>query len=227
MRDFAAELSQFKDRLGFDPNLVEQGTKTWLSMRSGVVTASKADCLLAKPGTAKRDGYMAELVSEVATRLTGSEITAKALAWGKRYEDEARQVYEMLTFEHVKEVPFIYKDDSMRFGCSPDGLCSTYGLEIKCPYSTKTFIEFVCADKIKKEYFLQCQFSMWITGLDKWDFCNYDPRMFKGKLHCVTIERDDKIMSQLDEASEKFVSDMDAMLSKLDDVKFGDQWIIE
>ena len=36
---------------------------------------------------------------------------------------------------------------------------------------------------------------------------------------------DDKVMSQFDYAADKFVADMDLMISKLDKVVFGDQWV--
>ncbi|WP_062266951.1 lambda exonuclease family protein [Endozoicomonas arenosclerae] len=170
-----------------------------------------------------KQGYLAELVAQVCTGLIPDEINAKALVWGKEHEEHARDAYSAKTFEIVRDVPLIYKNDSMRFGCSPDGLCSNYGLELKCPWVSKTYIEFICADKIKPEYIKQCQFSMWITDLDRWDFANFDPRMRAKKLHIETIERDEKLMSLFDEAGAEFIADMDAMLSKMG-VEFGAQW---
>ena len=224
MRPFQQELAAYAPILGFDPSVVEQGSESWHRMRLGVVTASKADCLLAKSGTAKRDGYMAELVAEICTGLIPAEINAKALLWGKENEDEARAVYSASTFEVVESVPLIYKDDTMRFACSPDGLCSNHGLELKCPWASRTHIEFICADKIKPEYQKQCQFSMWVSGLETWDFASFDPRMKKSKkLRTVTVERDKAMMAQFDEASAAFIKDMDAMLAKIG-IAFGDQW---
>jgi hypothetical protein len=224
MRDFYAELAALEGVLGFNPSLVEQGSEQWHRMRSGVVTASKAECLLAKPGTAKRSAYMAELVAQVCTGLLPDEINAKSLRWGKDHEEDARDAYSAATFEIVGELPFIYKDNTMRFGLSPDGICSKYGLELKCPWASRTFIEFVAADKIKPEYEKQCQFSMWGSDLDRWDFANYDPRMHNcKKLHYVTIERDEKIMLEFDEKGATFVEDMDEMLNNMG-VKFGQQW---
>lgn len=223
MRDFNKELADMEPVLGFNPNLINQGDPEWHMMRLGVVTASKADCLLAKKGTAKRDGYMAELVAQICTGLIPEEINSKALSWGKENEQAARDAYSASTFELVGDIPFIYKDNSMRFGCSPDGMCATHGLELKCPWSTRTYIEFVCAGKIKPEYVKQCQFSMWVTGLDRWDFANFDPRMKSNKLRIVSIERDQKMIERLDDVVNEFTEDMDLMLNTLG-VAFGQQW---
>ena len=124
------------------------------------------------------------------------------------------------------EVPaFIYKDEGKRFGISPDGLIvgKKIGLELKCPFTTKVFVEFATCDKIKKEYIEQCQYSMWCTDYEGWYFANYDPRMKSKNLHHVLIERDPVFMKKYDLAAEKFVEDMDVMLKKLD-MKFGNQW---
>ncbi len=271
MRNFSAELSALKDILGFDPNMVEQGTDQWQRMRSGVITASKADCLLSNSKLApmpdgveivkegkinkafyngrefegtkadvtrliresmppvhpeSRQGYMSELVAQVCTGLLPDEISAKALRWGKDHEEDARDAYSAATFEIVGELPFIYKDSSMRVGLSPDGVCSTYGLELKCPWASRTFIEFAAAEKVRPEYWKQCQFSMWGTDLDRWDFANYDPRMHNcKKLHFITIDRDEKTMVEFDEKGAAFIEDMDKMLAKMG-VRFGQQWEI-
>lgn len=224
MRNFIDELKALQDVFGFNPAEVYQGTPEWLKMRSGVISASKAENLLAKKGSATREGYMAELVAQVCTGLLPDEINAKALAWGKDNEDDAREAYSAATFEVISEVPFIYKDNNLRAGCSPDGLCSNHGLELKVPFASRTFVEFACADKIKPEYIKQCQFSMWVTELERWDFANFDPRMSNCKrLHHVQIYRDDKMIQQIQDAYDLFVDDMDSMLAKLG-VKFGDHW---
>lgn len=226
MRDFYIELESLRGFFGFNPLTVEQGSCEWFRMRSGVVTASKAECLLAKKGTAKRDGYMAELVAQIATGLLPDEVSAKALQWGKDNEQSAQDAYSAATFEIVGTIPFIYKDESKRFGCSPDGMCTTHGLELKSPWSTRTYIEFICSDKIKPEYVKQCQYSMWVSDLDRWDFANFDPRMIKNKLHYVSIERDEKMMKQFNDLGAEFISDMDEMLKKLG-LTYGSQFKIE
>lgn len=173
-----------------------------------------------------RQSYMAELVGQIATNFLPDEFSFKQTEWGKEYEHEARSYFEFETGLKVNEVAFIYRDKDKRFGVSPDGLIDgkKIGLELKCPFTTKVFVEFACCEKIKKEYIEQCQYSMWVTGYDAWYFANYDPRIKGKKLHHVLIERDQDYMDKYDKAEKDFIRDMDKMLNKMK-IEFGDQWL--
>jgi len=217
------ELKSLESVFGFDPTLVKQGSDEWRIMKLGVISASEIDNVVAGKDTAKRATYMNELVGQVCTGRMPEEVSAKPLAWGKENEASARSAYEFETSSEIKEVPFIYGDMFMRYGCSPDGILATKGLELKCPYATKTHIEFICNQKIKSEYIKQCQLAMMITGAEAWEFASYDPRMSKSLLHTVTIGRDEKMISLFQEAIAGFVYDMDKMLAMIG-IRFGDQW---
>lgn len=172
-----------------------------------------------------RQSYMAELVGQIATAEIPDEMSFRQCEWGKLYEDEARAFFELKLNVDVSVPAFIYRDNEKRFGLSPDGLIDgkKIGLELKCPFTTKVFVEFATCEKIKKEYIEQCQYSMWITGYDAWYFANYDPRIKGEKLHHVLIERDQTYMDKYDRAEKEFIKDMDIMLDKMG-VKFGQQW---
>lgn len=173
-----------------------------------------------------RQGYMAELVAQIATGLIPEQMSFKQCEWGHEYEDQARAFFELEHGVDVDVPAFIYRDKEKRFGISPDGLITgkKIGLELKCPFTSKVFVEFATCDKIKKEYIEQCQYSMWVTGYEAWYFANYDPRIKTKKLHWVLIERDQAFMDKYDEAEKNFIHDMDSMLGKLD-LKFGQQWL--
>tara|TARA_R110000782_G_scaffold191093_1_gene280942 strand:- start:30 stop:803 length:774 start_codon:yes stop_codon:yes gene_type:complete len=172
-----------------------------------------------------RQGYMAELVGQIVTGLLPDEMSFKQCEWGNEYEDAARAFFELETGLDVTVPAFIYKDESKRCGVSPDGLITgkKIGLELKCPFTTKVFVEFATCDKIKKEYVEQCQYSMWVTGYEAWYFANYDPRIKTKNLHYVLIERDQVYMDKYDKAFIAFTEDMDVMLNKLG-MTFGQQW---
>ena len=172
-----------------------------------------------------RQGYMAELVAQIATGLIPEQMSFKQCEWGHDHEDQARAFFELEHSVDVTVPAFIYRDKEKRFGISPDGLIvgKKIGLELKCPFTSKVFVEFATCDKIKKEYIEQCQYSMWVTGYEGWYFANYDPRIKTKKLHWVLIERDQAFMNKYDEAEKNFIGDMDSMLGKLD-LKFGQQW---
>jgi hypothetical protein len=237
------DLADLEHVFGFNPATIDQTSDKWHLLRLGTFTASKAECLIKKkygsketnygvdflPATdndTKRNAYMVELVTEIATARLPEDIKARPLQWGRDNEAAAREAYEASTFTTFTEIPFIYKDQHMRAGISPDGLNddNVGGLELKCPWSSKVFVDFLANEEIKPEYRHQCQFSMWVTGREYWDFANFDPRMVNTKkLHYVRIDRCPEAMAVFDEAFSGFVIDMDAMLQRIG-AEYGQQW---
>lgn len=203
---------------------VEQGSDAWLKAKLGVISASNISKVLAKKGSDTRNGYMAELIGQICTQQF-EEINAKALEFGKVNEVSARAAYEFESGNTVELAGFIYGPDK-RTGCSPDGMVTKLnkGVEIKVPFTSKVFIEFLTMGKIKKEYQMQCQFSLYVTGFSTWDFVNFNPRMKKNQIHFVTIERDEETMKLFDEAIPEFCAEMDELLGRAG-FKWGDQWI--
>lgn len=210
---------------------LEQGSDEWLISRCGVITASRAHDII-KPGRAKgsyseaRKTYMLELIAQVATGRLPEQSQFKQAAWGHENEPLAREAYEARDFACVNTCGLIYKDESMRCGISPDGIMEDRGLEIKNPFTTQVHLETLLSGVIKPEYLTQCQYSMWVTGLDRWDFCSYDFRM-RGKpenrLVVIPQYRDLEIMARLDEEIPRFILEMDEQLGKLG-FTYGDQW---
>lgn len=226
MRDFKREQELHSEVLGFDLSKVEQGSKEWHRSRAGVISASKAHYLLMGRNTLGRLSYLDDLVSQVATGLLPEEIKAKPLQWGKDNEDAARDAYSARTFETVSDIAFIYKDDSMRAGCSPDGLIDGMpkGLELKCPWSSSVFAAFAGREYIKKEEVIQVQFSLWVTGYESWGFAKFDPRNVNcKKLHAVEIKRDEEMIAKIEKGYYEFIEDMDKALENLN-LEFGMQW---
>lgn len=222
LKQIQDHLKSLESYFGFNPLDYEQGTKEWHMMRLGVITASKAECVLAGKKTAKRQTYLNELIAEVATGLA-HEVRAKPLEWGKTHEDSARTSYEFATGIIPHELPFIYKDEELRIGCSPDGYNDLRGSEIKCPYNSAVHIDFLCSDKIKSEYITQVQYSMWVTGLEQWDFACFDPRMNVMPISFKTLDRDEARMKEFSEKVPEFIEDMDKMLEKIG-LSFGEHW---
>ncbi|MFT6347124.1 MAG: hypothetical protein ACJAYB_000105 [Psychromonas sp.] len=173
-----------------------------------------------------RASYMNELIGQIATGLIPDEIKAKQLEHGKFWEPDARAAYSAKRFQTVEEIAFIYNNNSMRAGCSPDGIIKGLpeGLELKCPYSSSVFIDFAGRGKIKPEEIVQCQFSMWVTGFERWNFAKFDPRNKNcKKLHCVTLVRDEKMIAEIQAGYDSFVIEMDHLLESMG-MSFGMQW---
>ena len=226
MRNFSEERKIHSETLGFDLGVLDQGTENWHKARAGVVTASKASLLLMGRKTQGRWSYIDELVASIATGQVKEEVTAKPLQWGKDYEQDAQDAYSAATFENVINHGFIYMDDSMRAGLSPDGIIEgqSKGLELKCPYSSAVWASFAGREFIKKEEIAQVQFSLMATDFDKWAFAKFDPRnVYCKKLHYVEIGRDEKMISDLRSGLDSLIEDMDSSLKKLG-LNFGSQW---
>ena len=172
-------------------------------------------------------GYMNELIGEICTQMPPEQVSAKMLEWGNVNEPKARDMYSFTNMVNVYQIPFVYRDESMRCGISPDGITEDRGLEIKCPWTTRVHIDTLLNDAVKDMYFLQMQFSMYVTGAEKWDFCSYDPRISGANgMKVITFERDEEVIKKIDERVKLFTSQMDEKLAQLW-LKFGDQWKVE
>jgi len=218
------------ERTGIDVLHVEQGSDDWMSLRLGVITASEASRVISKPKSGKtwsdmKLTYFYTLLGEICTG-SSPEVNAKSLAWGKQNEEAARTLFEFTTGVDVTEAPILYKDESLRTACSPDGICSNgLGLELKCPFTTGVFMKFRLGgfDAIKSDYMAQVQYSMWVANKDAWYFANYDPRMRREGIHHVIVERDPEFMGKFDDMVPEFIEKMDEALAEVG-FAFGDQW---
>lgn len=214
-------LQQFETKFGYRIQGAEQQSEAWFIAKLGVISASNAKWLLSKGEG--RETYMAQLVGQVCTGLH-KEINGAALDWGNQNEAGARAAYEFETDSKIVQLPFVFKDDLFREGCSPDGIVNDRkGTEIKCPYATENYIKFLCAEKMSPDWEKQAQYTLRIMEADLWDFSEYDPRMKLKPMKTITVERNPKIQALFDEAVPEFIRDMDTMLEQIG-FKFGDQW---
>ena len=106
-------------RTGIDVSTVEQGDEAWAKLRLGVITASDAHNVISKPRsgskwTDMKMSYFHTLLAEVCTGVA-PEVNAKALAWGKQYEEDARTLFEFTTDVKVTESPIC----SVTRACAP------------------------------------------------------------------------------------------------------------
>lgn len=194
---------------------VPQGSEEWFDARVGKISASNFSKLITSTGK-KSTQYTTYQHSLIAEIMMGHKIEthqSEAMKRGTEMEAEARAYYELVTGHDVEEIGLIYKDDTRRVSCSPDGLLSgcPRGLEIKCPLE-KTQIKYLLAGKLPSEYVAQVQGSMYVTGLDSWDFLSYHPEL---PPLLLTVEKDPDFHTALDSIINEFITKMDANLKKL------------
>lgn len=219
------QLSGLTDRFGFNPAEVEQGSDEWKIMRLGVLTASKADKIVAGKSTDGRATYMAELISEIASCSIGDESNFRQTDWGKLCEPVARDALgAAIGFVEIKEVPLVYMNDDLRVAVSPDGVFDSTICEIKCPYDGTFHIKHIAFDKVKSEWEWQRQFQLFGSGAEKHIFCTYDPRVVLGNnLHYTETVADEAKQATLKDAVPQFIFDLDKALARIG-VEFGQHW---
>jgi putative phage-type endonuclease len=204
--------------------MIEQGTPEWFAARLGKVTASRIKDVVAKTKTgpsASRKNYAAELMLERVTGQRKESFSNEAMRHGVETEPLARLAYSLSIGVDVEEVGFIDHPTVLRSGASPDGLVGERGMvELKCG-NTATHCAWAIAGKVPEEHALQMQWQMACANRDWCDFVSYDPRMPEGQQIFVRrLQRDDKLISEIEEEVIKFDSEVIELVESLKEVKW-------
>ena len=156
----------------------DQNTPEWEALRDGIVTASAAGRLFTDEGAVRKGqtprSYLCELIAARVMRYRQIQPASRQLDRGHVLEPDARAMYALTVGRDVLQAGFVWRDAERLCGCSPDGLLPDRGLEIKC-LMEKAMIDCLLTGVVPSEYIPQVQFSMWVTGLPRWDVCLYHP----------------------------------------------------
>lgn len=217
------QLSSLESVFGFNPAEVEQGSPEWHILRAGVLSASNADKIVAKTGSQGRQTYMSSLIAQICTCKVPEEMNFKALEHGKLYEPAARDSLSVaLGFVDIKEIAFIYKDESLRVGISPDGVFDNTVCELKVPWNPENFFNFAAFDTNKSAWRWQAQMQLWATGAERHIFAQYHPEIVLcDNLSYKETPLDDADQKTLSDAVPQFVFELDQALDRMG-VQFGD-----
>ena len=202
---------------------ITQRSADWFEIRCGKLTASRIKDVMAKTKSgysASRKNYMADLVCERLTGVKADGYMNHAMQRGVEVEPEARQAYEIETFQAVIETGFYICSDIPESGASPDGLIGDDGLvEIKCP-NTATHIDTLLTGTIDQGYIYQMQWQMYATGRKWCDFVSYDNRLPENlRLFIKRVERDDKLIEEIKGEVIKFLAELNETVEKLIGIK--------
>lgn len=185
----------------------EQGSDLWFQYRLASIGGTAIN-LIAPEGK----GYKKTLYEFVGEHLTG--IKAESFKFqhadrGHEFEPVARSMYEFIRGVDVEQVALIKADNCRHV--SPDGLVDKDGLiEIKTRIPS-IFIEadkegcFPIADK------RQIQWSLHISERKWCDRIQYCPEMLLANKKCILIDRitrDERMISELKDVSDKFIKAM-------------------
>jgi hypothetical protein len=116
--------------------------------------------------------------------------TPAPLKWGKGHEDRALAIWwdKHPTLDLENPVCLNYHGDDPLWArhvvVSPDRTIydparevTIAGLELKCPYEEGKLARWAAAKACPAEHFDQCAFGRLVTGLPRWFFVAYDPRL--------------------------------------------------
>jgi hypothetical protein len=202
---------------------VQQSSVDWQILRSGKVTASELDALVTPLGKIKTgDGPRTYLMQKLAEAWLGGPLPQLNI-WdfdqGHILEEFARPAFALETGLEVSTVGFITTDDG-RCGCSPDGLIGTdCGVEIKCPHVAK-HLGYVLDGVTPKEYIIQVQASLFVTGFPRWYFYSFCRRM---PSLIVEVKPNPEIQEAIGEAVGGFLIKLDEAMDKLTQLNGGEK----
>jgi len=199
-----------------------QGSPAWFEQRLGRVTASRLADVIAKTKagySTSRENYCVELALERITGQRQESYSNDAMKWGTETEPLARAAYEAKTGAMVDEVAMIYHPAIEMAGASPDGLVDDGLVEIKCPNSA-THIKTMLSGKPDGKYITQMMWQMSCTGGKFCDFVSFDPRFpLHLQLFVKRIERDDKLILELETSVIEFLGEVSSMVDQLNNMK--------
>lgn len=194
---------------------VEQGTEAWLRCRMGIPTASEFACVIRTKGrgdngeSKERATYMRKLAGELLTGDPMATYSNTDMERGKAQEDEARDLYALMTGVDPERVGFIRNGNA---GCSPDSLIDKNGgLEIKCALA-HVQIERLTKDELPPEHKAQVQGNLWIAEREWWDFASHCRKL---PLFVTRVYRDEKYIADIKSAVDQFNSELAALVEKI------------
>ena len=199
---------------------IQQGSCEWFEVRTGCVTASRVKDAIAKlkkgGESAARRTYKLELLTELLTGHAVEHYVSLSMDFGTENEPLARAEYELSQNVEVERIGYVKHPLIKRSGASPDGLVGDDGLvEIKVP-NTNTHLEYFLGEVVPDEYRPQMMWQMACSGRQWCDFVSYDPRLPREfGLFIVRLERDNKVIAEMERDVELFISELNAMAEKL------------
>jgi len=193
---------------------VKQGSEQWENLRRGKATASEFGRIVTPAQLKFASGAKTYAIQKAAEILGVFSPQTTPTFWMERGSEMEPLAFEEFsrTIEPAVAVGFIQPFEGAMIGCSPDGLVGDDEvLEIKCP-SAEVLIEWILDGELPKDYRLQVQGELWVTGRTRCHFYGWHPEI--DPFHLV-VGRDEDVMAALDDALPKFLELVTSIISKV------------
>lgn len=199
-----------------------QNTEEWRVARAGSLGASQVHEAITRTKTgwaATRANVMAQIIIERITGKPTDGYTSAAMQWGHDNEPQARAAYEFQQNCDVAQVGLVRHPTIVGTHASPDGLVGDDGMiEVKCPLPA-THLETLLGQSVPSKYVTQMQWQMCVTGRAWCDYVSFDPRFAPHlQLFVQRINRDDKMIAELEQMVSDFLGEIDQKLAALDNL---------
>ena len=180
----------------------EQNSPEWVQARLGIVTASEFKAVMAKGEGKTRRKYMLTVLGEKISGQPFERYTNDYMERGHTQEDEARDLYALLTDNEVQRVGFLKRGP---VGYSPDGLIGDSGLlEVKTKMA-HLHLECLLSNDLPSEHKHQCQGGLWVSGRQWLDFVSYSPGL---PLFVKRVTRDEPYIARIKVEVDSFLIEM-------------------
>lgn len=196
---------------------VEQGKPEWDAVRVGKISASHMSDVMMDSKKAGYRNYRARMIAERIAKEISESYSSGAMKEGTELEPDARACYEYQTGTTVDEVGFVDHPHIESAGASPDGMVGEdRNVEIKCVFPA-THIDYMLTRTIPTKYMQQMQWQMACNGREFCDFVSYSPKLgIDLQLLIIPVERDDKMIKELETATIMLNKDVTETIAKLE-----------
>lgn len=168
----------------------------WFELRYGRVTASRA---YEASRCQTNDGTL------ISTIMGGKIPDTPAMKRGRYLENEVREIVSKKLGKKIKNTGLFISQKHPMIAGSPDGICKDSIVEIKCPLSEKTYLNYIKNGHASKKCFAQMQMQMYLSGLHKCYFCVADPNFSTNKnVEIISVSFDEDYMLGFLESVIKF-----------------------
>ncbi|RVE54880.1 hypothetical protein evm_000647 [Chilo suppressalis] len=186
----------------------QSDTPLWFELRYGRITGS----------ILHEAAHCRTKIGSLLNKIMGehSKFTSIAMARGKKLEKEVLEVVSKKEKIKIEEAGLLLNAEYPIFGVTPDGLTENYTIEVKCPSTEATILNYVKDNKITPKCWTQVQLQMFFSKRKMALFCIAHPNFEKSKeVDIYNVPYDDSIVSVMNAAKKFWI---DAVYPKLKDI---------